>query len=91
MFISANPARKNPLAMQADFFNEARLAAHEAMLRIMKNDFLSARFASCPKDASYCASNASLQKACRIFLRHAFSHVNCSTVRISPVSTSSKM
>ena len=65
MFVSANPARKNPLAMHADFFNEARLAAHEAcsaheaMLRIMKNDFLSARFASYPKDASYCASNAS--------------------------------
>jgi hypothetical protein len=29
------------------------------MLRIMKNEFSLARFASCPKDASYCASNAS--------------------------------
>ena len=61
----SSPTRKNPLAKQADFFNEARLAAHEAccaheaMLRIMKNAFSPARFASCPKDASYCVSNAS--------------------------------
>jgi hypothetical protein len=64
-FISTKLARKKPDASHQAFFNEARLAAHEAcyaheaMLRIMKNEFSPARFASCPKDASYCASNAS--------------------------------
>ena len=61
----SSPTRKKPDATHQAFFNEARLAAHEAccaheaMLRIMKNEFSPARFASCPKDASCCVSNAS--------------------------------
>ena len=61
----SSPTRKKPDASHQAFFNEARLeaheacCAHEAMLRIMKNEFSPARFASCPKDASYCVSNTS--------------------------------
>ena len=69
----SSPTRKKPDASHQAFFNEARLAAHEAcyaheaMLRIMKNEFSPARFASCPKDASYCASNASFPQSFLIF------------------------
>jgi hypothetical protein len=71
------PPPKKPDASHQDFFNEARptaheaCCAHEAMLRIMKNEFSPARFASCPKDASYCVSNASffISSCPRFFLR----------------------